>query len=115
MNAKTVMVIDDERDIRDSLRDVLIDEGYEVLLAGNGREALTMLPEAPRPLVVILDIIMPIMSGGELYTAMQADPRLRDIPVVISTSDPSRTPSGVPIMKKPVNLGRLLTMIAALF
>jgi CheY-like chemotaxis protein len=115
MTDKTVMVIDDERDIRESLKDVLLDEGYQVLLAGNGREALSLLPEAPRPLVVILDIIMPVMSGGELYAAMQADPRLRDIPVVISTSDPSRTPSGVPIMKKPINLGRLLAMIAALF
>jgi two-component system, sensor histidine kinase and response regulator len=113
--ARTVLVVDDEPDIRESLKDVLVDEGYQVMLAGNGREALALLPTAPRPLVVIMDIIMPVMNGTELYAAMQADAELRDIPVVISTSDPSRTPSGVPLMKKPINLGRLLAVIAALF
>jgi two-component system, sensor histidine kinase and response regulator len=112
---RTVLVVDDDEDIRESLRDALIDEGYSVAVASNGREALGLLADLPRPCVVIIDIIMPVMSGAELYAAMLASPALATIPVLISTSDPSRAPVGVPIMKKPVNLDRLLTTIAALF
>jgi len=115
MQRKTVLVVDDEPDIRDSLRDALEDEGYEVAVARNGREALEALPALPRPVGIILDIIMPVMSGVEFYTAMQADPRFAGTPVLVSTSDPSRAPSGVLIMKKPIDLDRLLNAVASLF
>jgi CheY-like chemotaxis protein len=115
MPAKTVLVVDDEPDIRESLRDALEDEGYDVVTAANGREALTMLPGLPRPLALILDIIMPVMSGVELYAALQSDPQLATIPVVVSTSDPSRAPAGVLLMRKPIDLERLLKVIKGLF
>jgi CheY-like chemotaxis protein len=115
MLARTVLVVDDEPDIRESLRDALEDEGYDVVTAANGREALTVLPGLPRPLAMILDIIMPVMSGAELYTALQADPQLASIPVVVSTSDPSRAPAGVLLMRKPIDLDRLLAVIEGLF
>ena len=51
------------------------------------------------------------MDGSAVYAAMKADPTLLDIPVVISTSDPSRAPSGVLIMRKPVDLDILLDTI----
>jgi CheY-like chemotaxis protein len=107
-----VLVVDDELDIRESLREVLTDEGYEVTVAADGREGLAELRRR-RPAAVILDIIMPVMSGSEMYAAMQEDPALADIPVVVSTSDPTRAPSGVLIMKKPINLPRLLAVVAA--
>ena len=110
-----MLVVDDEPDIRESLKEALVDEGYTVEVAANGRQALDMLPRLERPCAVILDIIMPIMSGIELYAAMRASPALADIPVVVSTSDPSRAPSGVLIMRKPINLGRLLKTVEALF
>jgi CheY-like chemotaxis protein len=115
MQRKTVLVVDDEPDIRDSLRDALEDEGYEVAVARNGREALDALPTLPRPVGIILDIIMPVMSGVEFYAAMQADARFAGTPVLVSTSDPSRAPSGVLIMRKPIDLDRLLNAVAALF
>jgi CheY-like chemotaxis protein len=115
MQRKTVLVVDDEPDIRDSLRDALEDEGYEVAVARNGREALDALATLPRPVGIILDIIMPVMSGIEFYAAMQADARFAGTPVLVSTSDPSRAPSGVLIMKKPIDLDRLLNAVAALF
>lgn len=115
MIQKTVLVVDDETDIRESLKDALGDEGYQVVLASNGKEALSLLPGLSRPCAVILDIIMPIMSGTELYEAMQATPTLANIPVLMSTSDPSRVPSQVPVMKKPINLDRLLKVVAGLF
>jgi CheY-like chemotaxis protein len=115
VTSRTVLVVDDEADIRDSLKEALVDEGYLVEVAANGRQALDMLPQLARPCAVILDIIMPIMSGVEMYAAMRAIPALADIPVVVSTSDPSRAPSGVLIMRKPIDLGRLLKTVDALF
>jgi CheY-like chemotaxis protein len=112
---RTVLVVDDEPELGDSLRDALEDEGYRVVVARNGKEALEALPALERPLAVILDIIMPVMSGTELYAAMRADRRFRDVPVLFSTSDPSRAPSGVLIMKKPADLEQLLRAVAKLF
>jgi CheY-like chemotaxis protein len=112
--SQTVLVVDDEADIRESLRDVLEDEGYAVALAENGHRGLEVLRCTPRPSAVILDMIMPVMGGDELYAAMKNDPELTDIPVLVSTSDPSSAPSGVLIMKKPINVQRLLKVLAAL-
>jgi two-component system chemotaxis response regulator CheY len=115
MNQRAVLVVDDDAQIRESLRDALEDEGYAVALAKNGREALQILHRLSRPCAVILDLIMPVMSGNEFYAAMQADPSFSDIPVVVSTSDASRAPNGVLIMKKPMDLARLLTTVDKLF
>jgi two-component system response regulator (stage 0 sporulation protein F) len=115
VTVNTVLVVDDERNIRETLEDALRDEGYEVAVASNGREALELLAHLPRPLAVVLDMLMPIMSGREVYQAMQQDPRLNDVPVLISTSDPARAPSGVLTMKKPINLTNLLTTVRSFF
>lgn len=106
-----VLVVDDEADIRDSLQELFQDEGYAVKTAANGAEALDSLRSDTLPCIVILDLLMPGVSGNEVYEAMQRDPRLARIPVIVSTSDPSRAPSGVLIMKKPVNLVRLLDAV----
>jgi CheY-like chemotaxis protein len=110
MTPPVVLVIDDEIDIRESLREVLEDEGYDVAVAPDGRQGLIELRRR-KPAAVILDIIMPVMSGTEMYAVMQDDPEVADIPVIISTSDPSRAPSGVLIMRKPVDLPRLLAAV----
>ena len=114
LSPNTILVVDDDADIRESLRDALGDEGYAVRLASNGKEALELLTTLKRPRGIILDLTMPVMSGTEFYQAMRAVPALADIPVLISTSDPSHAPTGVPVMKKPVSLKRLLATVAAL-
>lgn len=111
----TILVVDDEVDTRAALSEALVDAGYRVVLAANGRDGLQLLPSLPKPLGVILDLTMPFMSGLELYQIMQATPTLADIPVVISTSDPARAPKGVPLVRKPVSLERLLAAVARLF
>jgi len=115
VSERTVLVVDDEADIRESLRDILEDEGYRVRLAANGQEALAQLRVLQRPCAVILDIMMPVMNGAELYAAMKADPSLADLPLVISTSDPTQAPRGSLIMKKPLDVGRLLRTLAKMF
>jgi CheY-like chemotaxis protein len=103
-----ILIVDDERDIRETLQEFFEEEGYGVSTAANGAEALELLERGELPCVVILDLLMPFVSGNEVYERMQNDPRLSRVPVVVSTSDPSRAPSGVLIMKKPVDLQRLL-------
>lgn len=68
--AKKIMVVDDEDSIRQSLSDVLKDEGFDVILAGDGQEALKMLGKN-MPDLVILDIWMPIMDGTEVLKAIK--------------------------------------------
>ena len=106
-----ILIVDDEQDLLDSLAEFFQDEGFSVATARNGAEALAQLGNGDLPAVVILDLLMPVMSGIQVYETMQKDPRLAKLPVVVSTSDPSRAPSGVLIMKKPVNLDRLLSAV----
>src|SRR5437762_3462390 len=105
---KTILVVDDDRQIRESIEDVLRDDGYAVLSAGNGREALDLLPRLERPCAIVLDLIMPVLSGPEFYAAMRADARFADLPVLVTTSDPSRAPLGLVTLKKPIALERFL-------
>jgi CheY-like chemotaxis protein len=114
-NPNTILIVDDDVDMRESLSDVLGAEGYSVLHASNGKVAMGLLPTLKRPCGIILDITMPVMSGTEFYQAMKAVPDLADIPVVFLTSDPSRAPCGSPIMQKTISLDRLLGTVAALF
>jgi CheY-like chemotaxis protein len=107
----TVLIVDDESDIRDTLKEVFEDEGYDVVVARNGIEAMKVLAGPIPPCAVILDLIMPIMTGNEVLAEIRRDPRLTAVPVIVSTSDPARAPSGVPVMKKPIDLNRMLAEI----
>ena len=81
----TVLVVDDEFGIVDVLETVLTDEGYRVLTACNGEQGLMRLSEE-MPEVVLLDFMMPILSGGEMLRAMAAEPAYQPIPVIMMSS-----------------------------
>ena len=103
-----ILIVEDEPDIRESLQEFFEYEGYAVATASDGAVALARLAAGELPCLVILDLIMPYVNGNEVYARMQSDPRLAGVPVIVSTSDPSRAPSGVLIMRKPIDLERLL-------
>jgi CheY-like chemotaxis protein len=107
----TVLIVDDDDDIRDTLKELCEDEGYAVATAANGAEALALLAGPIAPCVVVLDLIMPLVSGNEVFAMMQRNSRLARVPVIVSTSDPSRAPGGVLVMKKPIDVERLLAAI----
>jgi two-component system response regulator MprA len=110
--SNTIVVVDDEETICETLKDVLEEEGYAVEIALDGVEALELLRSMrAMPRMVILDLLMPRMDGNAVLTTIRNDPALADIPVVISTSDPSRAPTGVLIMRKPVDLDMLLDTV----
>ena len=84
----TVLVVDDEPLIAMALEAMLEDAGYRVVTAANGRQGLERLAEAPRPEIVLLDMMMPVMNGPAMLTAMAADPDLAGIPVIVLSSLP---------------------------
>jgi two-component system response regulator CpxR len=89
--------------VREALREVVEMAGCSAMVAANGAEALKLLAER-RPCLIILDLLMPVMTGTEMLEAMRKQPELATLAVVISTSAPSRAPPGVPVLPKPVDI-----------
>jgi CheY-like chemotaxis protein len=115
----SVLVVEDDRDVRDALGLVLEDEGYEVVMAANGKEALGLLGTGLRPNVVLLDLMMPIMSGWEMREQMLRDPGIADIPTIVITGDTraaQRTADlrVVACIAKPFEVDDLLDKVAEL-
>jgi CheY-like chemotaxis protein len=80
-----VLVVEDHADLREMLAVLLESEGFQVQTARNGAEALTSL-ERSRPSVILLDLMMPVMTGDEFRERQLADPRYRDVPVICMTA-----------------------------
>ena len=86
-----VLVVEDDDDTRDSLEELLGNEGYGVLAAANGAAALRLLRAAPRARkppcdLVILDLMMPVMNGWDFRARQRADPALAGIPVLLMSA-----------------------------
>ncbi len=110
-----VLVVDDDRDICEAVQTVLELEGYAVVTAADGAQALARLRAGVRPCVIILDLMMPNMNGVQFREAQQQDPELRAIPVLVLSGD-GRAPIkaanlGVEGLRKPVELDVLLEAI----
>jgi two-component system, chemotaxis family, chemotaxis protein CheY len=82
-----VLLVEDDLDIAEAILDVLMDEGYEVAHATNGREALELLHSQPHPSVILLDLMMPEMDGPQFRAVQMRDPGLSKIPVVVLSAD----------------------------
>jgi CheY-like chemotaxis protein len=108
-----VLVVDDDLDIRESLRDVIEAEGFPVTCAANGEQALQLLAERPRPGLIVLDLMMPVMSGWEFLTVMREDKGLADIPVAVISASGSMTPpdGATCFLRKPVDLDTILELV----
>jgi CheY-like chemotaxis protein len=110
----SILIVDDEFGLAEMLREMLGDYGYEVTLAINGRLALDILAERKVDLV-ITDIMMPVMDGSELATAMRTSEAHRGIPIVMMTSLPSALPQHRDlfnaVLRKPFTPALLLATI----
>jgi CheY-like chemotaxis protein len=108
------LVAEDEDSIATMLCDALEDEGYDVTLARDGREALDRLRTSP-PALVITDLMMPYLDGLELCRAMQADPAYHAIPVIVmSAIEAPQATDGcqyAAFLKKPFDLQVVLDTI----
>ena len=115
---KTILLVDDEYGIVEVLRMLLTDEGYEVLTASDGQQAMELLEEQT-PDVIINDQMMPRMSGTELFRAMRNLPALRKVPVVLISSAPLLPSStGLPwamFLQKPFTFEQLTSWLHSQF
>ena len=85
---KTVLIVEDEKDIREMLRISFSMFGYQTEVAANGQEALDKLTQMKSPpCMIFLDIMMPVMSGPQFCARRKEDPRLAEIPIIILTAD----------------------------
>jgi CheY-like chemotaxis protein len=105
-----VLVVDDEDEVRETMSELVEMFGCAVMTAGNGAEALALLADH-RPCLIVLDLVMPVMTGEELLEAMQRRPALAALPVVISTSAPERAPSGLPVLRKPLDVEAFMSCL----
>jgi CheY-like chemotaxis protein len=113
---KPILVVEDAVAVREGLRILLERVGYRVACAAHGREALDHLRQALRPLVILLDLAMPVMDGWEFRRQQQHDPALALIPVVVLSgeSDLPRVAASlgaVGYFAKPVEFRDLLETI----
>jgi CheY-like chemotaxis protein len=84
VSAQLVLVVEDDHYIREAVREILVDDGFEVACAADGKEAFDLLSKAGlRPSAIVLDMMLPVMSGAELLSHMQNDEELRAIPVIV--------------------------------
>ncbi|MDP2341742.1 MAG: response regulator [Deltaproteobacteria bacterium] len=113
----SVLVIEDDEDIVDNVRAVLEGEGYQVLSAANGRLGLDTLASKQLPAVILLDLMMPVMTGFEFRDAQQADPRIAGVPVVLMTADGHLSEKTARLgaaaaLAKPFDIVSLLSVVA---
>lgn len=109
--AGCILVVDDERDIRDTIAELLAEEGYAVEEAGDGAEALAKARDC-HPVVVLLDLMMPGMNGWEFRARQRGDPELASIPVIV-LSALGRVPGvdAAGYLQKPFGLEDLLSEV----
>lgn len=112
----SILLIDDDADIRLSLREFLTGEGFAVHTARDGQHALNVLERMPPPDLILLDYKMPVMDGKQFLTHLRRTPHVQTIPVVI-LSAATREWSGanlevVDVLTKPVDLDVLLSTVS---
>jgi CheY-like chemotaxis protein len=109
----TVLIVDDDQDLRDMVALCLSTEGFETATAADGEQALARLRRDPTPSVVLLDLRMPVMNGFEVLAAVRRDPALAATPIVVITGDHASASRAVAAgaagcLVKPIDLDDLL-------
>lgn len=112
-----VCIVEDDADIRETLRELLEMEGFSVLTAGNGQEALELLSRKPSQLsLILLDLMMPVMDGWEFMHLAKTRSDTAPVPIVVMSAiaDPTKL-KGTPakaFIRKPVDIDALLRVVS---
>ncbi len=109
----SVLVLEDDRDVAQTVGELIEDQGFRAICVGNGREALAVL-EHERPCLMLVDVFMPVMNGIEFLRAVKARATLADIPRVIMTAANDHmigVKEDVSVLYKPVDFEALKMML----
>ncbi|HET6148388.1 MAG TPA: response regulator [Polyangia bacterium] len=114
--AFTILLVEDDIDVRDALAETLREEGYCVDCAKDGLDALSYLRRGGQPGLILLDLMMPRMSGSEFRTVQRKDPLLAQFPVVLLSADGRMREKAAALetagaIRKPIDLDELLRVI----
>ena len=118
MAQKTVLVVEDDPDIRDIVQDLLESEGYDVIPASHGKQALEFLwgvKTTAKPDLVILDMMMPLVDGRHVLEAIRNNQSLSSVPVVVMSAVAHEKPVGAAaFLRKPFSLDTLFDAVHTL-
>lgn len=108
----TVLLVEDESDLREMIQEALELSGYAVVAVGDGQAALDAIPSIERICLVVLDLLMPGMNGWDFCEHARKRPELASVPIVIHSSATNVVPEGVAaVVRKPVKLAQLLSIV----
>lgn len=119
MPCRHIVIIEDDVDLRETMKDLLEMEGFSVCTAENGKAGLTLIENSGKPCLILLDLMMPEMNGWEFLEAMQRDKQalLAKTPVAVVSAAADMTDVqqqyGCSVLKKPVSLDQLLALAHA--
>jgi CheY-like chemotaxis protein len=111
---RRIVVVDDDTDLRETIGELLCEEGYDARLFENGRVALEFLRGGEHPRLILLDLMMPEMNGWQFREEQLKDAALRDIPVVVMTASrgfETHLIAAQEILYKPIGLGELISAV----
>jgi CheY-like chemotaxis protein len=114
--SQSILVVDDEQDVREFLKSLLEDHGYAVTVAEDGITAMEAAL-ASRPSLILLDLLMPQETGTGFYRKLHGRKDLRDIPVIVISGLPGRNLAvgkAVPVFDKPIDERALLEKVSEL-
>ena len=107
---KTIVLVEDDDGIRETMASLLEDEGFRVVQTANGEEGLAGIRATADTCLVLLDLWMPVMNGWQMLTEMRRDEALRRVPVVVISAAGDLTPpdGAAAFLRKPIRLETLL-------
>ena len=115
---RLLLIVEDDHEVAETLDDFLTDEGFRIVTACNGKDALAQLRAGLRPTAILLDLLMPEMDGWQFREEQVADANLRGIATVIfSAASPRETAArmpGVEVLRKPIDGDELIRTVRRL-
>jgi CheY-like chemotaxis protein len=111
---KIILLVEDDNEIRGVMADLLAEHGYEVRIARDGREAIGLLEQGPRPALILLDLMMPRMHGWAVLDALESSSDYAQIPVVITSANENSARAidrATAYLPKPLHLATLLALV----
>jgi CheY-like chemotaxis protein len=112
----SILLVEDDFDVREALVETLRDRGYTVESASDGEQAMQLLRAGARPGLILLDLMMPRMSGSEFRVAQMAEAAFSELPVVLLSADGRMEEKAVALkvqgaIRKPIDLDELFSKI----